>query len=138
MKKQPAVQPPKEATSKPELLLECPKDLSPKAREEWDRILADLPKVVELKNIDRTMLVLFCEAFAQWCDAMDAIRKYGPVMKSPNGYPVQSPYVAIANQQASLMERLGADFGLSPGSRSKLPRLRDHDVDDWELPPLRV
>ena len=121
---------------KPELLLECPKDLSPKAREEWDRILSELPQIIEIKNIDRTMLTLFCEAFAQWCEAMVVIRKFGPVMKSPSGYLIQSPYVAVANQAAGVMERIGADFGLSPGTRSKLPRLRSKDPGDWELPSL--
>ena len=126
----------KALSDKPELLLECPKELSAKAREEWDRILAELPQIIEVRNIDRTMLALYCESFSHWCDATEAIRKYGSVMKSPSGYPIQSPYVAIANQAAAVMERIGGDFGLSPGSRSKLPRLRKKDPGDWELPPL--
>ena len=64
------------------------------------------------------------------------MRKYGPVMKSPSGYPVQSPYVAIANQQAAILEKLSAAFGLTPGSRNKLPSIRDDDPPVLSLPEL--
>lgn len=124
------------ATETPELLLVCPEHLSPRAKEQWDLLLRELPRVVRLQNIDRTMLAVFCESYALWFEATEALRKYGPVMKSPSGYPVQSPYVAIANQQAAVMEKLSAAFGLTPGSRTKLPRVGDDVTEGFSLPDL--
>jgi P27 family predicted phage terminase small subunit len=58
------------------------------------------------------------------CDAVPAptesIQKYGTMVKSPNGYPVQSPYIAIANRQAEIMLRIAAEFGFTLASRSRI------------------
>ena len=34
--------------------------------------------------------------YAVWAEATEAIQKFGTMVKSPTGYPVQSPYVSIA------------------------------------------
>ena len=36
------------------------------------------------------------------------------MVKSPNGYPMQSPYVAVANKQVDIMVRIAAEFGMTP------------------------
>ena len=36
------------------------------------------------------------------------------------GYPVQSPYLAIANRQAEIMMRIASEFGFTPASRSRI------------------
>jgi phage terminase small subunit len=41
-------------------------------------------------------------------------------VKSPNGYPIQSPYIAIANRQAEIMMRIASEFGFTPASRSRI------------------
>jgi P27 family predicted phage terminase small subunit len=42
------------------------------------------------------------------------------MVKSPNGCPVQSPYIAIANRQAEIMLRIASEFGFTPASRSRI------------------
>jgi phage terminase small subunit len=42
------------------------------------------------------------------------------MVKSPTGYPIQSPYLAIANRQAELMMRVASEFGFTPASRSRI------------------
>jgi phage terminase small subunit len=42
--------------------------------------------------------------------------------KSPSGYPVQSPYVSIANRQTEIMMRIASEFGFTPASRSRISR----------------
>jgi phage terminase small subunit len=42
------------------------------------------------------------------------------MIKSPSGYPVQSPYVAVANRQAEIMMRIASEFGFTPASRSRI------------------
>jgi phage terminase small subunit len=36
------------------------------------------------------------------------------------GYPIQSPYVSIANRQAEIMMRIASEFGFTPASRSRI------------------
>ena len=84
---------------------DCPPELGPVARREWDRLVGDLAALRILTNLDRAALAAYCGAYALWAEATEAIQKYGAMIKSPTGYPVQSPYLAIANRQAEIMMR---------------------------------
>jgi len=37
-----------------------------------------------------------------------------------SGYPIQSPYIAIANRQAEIVMRIASEFGFTPASRSRI------------------
>ncbi|NQV57116.1 MAG: phage terminase small subunit P27 family [Rhodospirillales bacterium] len=99
---------------------ECPAEVSDAARVEWDRIVADLTQLNMLTSLDRAALAAYCEAYAMWTEAITAIHKFGTIVKSPTGYPMQSPYVSIANRQAEIMLRIGSEFGFTPASRSRI------------------
>lgn len=99
---------------------ECPSELGPVARREWERLVGELSKLKMLTQLDRAALASYCGAYALWAEAMEAIQKYGTMVKSPSGYPMQSPYVAIANRQAELMMRIATEFGFTPASRSRI------------------
>ena len=59
-----------------------------------------------------------------------ALVKYGSMIKSPQGFPIQSPYLAIANRQAEIMMRIACEFGFTPASRSRIATLAP---PDWGL-----
>jgi phage terminase small subunit len=42
------------------------------------------------------------------------------LVKSPTGFPLQSPYLAIANRKAEIMMRIASDFGFTSASRCRL------------------
>jgi phage terminase small subunit len=42
------------------------------------------------------------------------------MIKSPNGYPTQSPYLSTLNRQAEIMMRIACEFGFTPASRSRI------------------
>jgi phage terminase small subunit len=42
------------------------------------------------------------------------------MVKTPNGYLAQSPYMAILNKQAEIMLRIASEFGFTPASRSRI------------------
>jgi P27 family predicted phage terminase small subunit len=120
---------------------DCPPELGPAARREWDRLAGDLAKLNILTSLDRAALGAYCGAYALWADATQQIQKYGPMIKSPTGYPVQSPYVAIANRQAEIMIRIASEFGFTPASRSRIatpanaePTLFDYGEEPEEGP----
>jgi P27 family predicted phage terminase small subunit len=62
----------------------------------------------------------YCNAYALWAEAIEAIQKYGTMVKSPSGYPIQSPYLAIANRQTEIMMRIASEFGFAPASRNRI------------------
>jgi P27 family predicted phage terminase small subunit len=100
-------------------LLECPPELPPLAREEWNRIVGELTALEVLSRFDRGPLAVYCGAYALWADATEALQKFGTMIKSPTGYPVQSPYVAVVNRQAEIMMRMAGEFGFTPAARSR-------------------
>ena len=66
------------------------------------------------------MLAAYCQAHALWVEAVASIERYGTMVKSPNGYPMQSPYVAVANKQVEIMVRIAAELGMTPSSRTRI------------------
>src|ERR1044072_7843212 len=81
----------------------CPPELGRVARTEWERIVPELIERDLLQRLDLAVVALYCTAYAEWLAATESIEKYGAVIKSASGYPMQSPYVAIANHQAAVM-----------------------------------
>jgi P27 family predicted phage terminase small subunit len=112
------------------LILECPPELGSLAREEWDRVLRELPDAVEIENCDRGPLAIYCVNYERWCEAVEAVRKYGAVIKSANGFPVQSPWLSVLNQAEATMLKIANEFGFTPASRNRFPRWRIVDSVD--------
>jgi P27 family predicted phage terminase small subunit len=108
----------------PACVVECPPELGPVAREEWHRIVGELSALGILTRFDRAALAVYCSSFAMWLQATQMIQDFGTVIKSPNDYPVQSPYVSIANHQAELMLRIACEFGFTPASRDRVRAFR--------------
>jgi P27 family predicted phage terminase small subunit len=99
---------------------ECPPELSPLARREWDRLVSELCALRMLTKLDRGALASYCGAYALWAEATEAIQKFGVMIKSPQGFPIQSPYLSIANRQAEIMMRIASEFGFTPASRGRI------------------
>ena len=98
----------------------CPTELSAVAKREWRRIAPELAALGLLASIDRTALALYCDAYARWVEAIRAVEEFGVVIKSHTGFPMQSPYLAIANKAGEQIRLLLAEFGMSPASRSRV------------------
>lgn len=115
---------------------DCPEQLSPAAQAEWRRLCAELGKLNLLTNLDRGALATYCAAYALWAAAIENVHKYGAMVKSPTGYPMQSPYIAIANRQAEIMMRIASEFGFTPASRSRIatPPSETPTLFDLEIP----
>lgn len=115
---------------------DCPPELGPVAQKEWQRLSGELGKLRILTQLDRAALAAYCGAYALWAEATENIQKYGTMVKSPSGYPIQSPYVSVANRQAEIMMRIASEFGFTPASRSRisLPTTPERSLFD---PPTR-
>ena len=113
----------------PPRLPACPACLGDEARKEWQRLSKELAELGLLTGLDRDMLAAYCQAHALWVEAVSSIERYGTMVKSPNGFPMQSPYVAVANKQVDIMVRIAAEFGMTPSSRTRI-RVGDKPPED--------
>ena len=99
----------------------CPKHLDKVAKAEWKRVSAELSAAGLLTSVDRAALAAYCAAWSRWVNAEEIIQKIGVVFLSPkSGYPIQSPYVSIANTALATMHRFATEFGMTPSSRSRI------------------
>ncbi len=105
----------------------CPRQLSPEAKKEWRRISKELMQLGLLTNIDRAALAGYCQTWGRWIEAEDRLREHGVIVKAPNGYPVQSPYLKVAESALKQMTRLLVEFGMSPSARSRITVTKPKD-----------
>jgi P27 family predicted phage terminase small subunit len=97
-----------------------PPCLGDEARKEWQRLSKELAELGLLTGLDRGLLAAYCQAHALWVEAVSSIERYGTMIKSPNGYPMQSPCVAVANKQVDIMVRIAAELCMTPSSRTRI------------------
>lgn len=112
---QPAVEPPP-----------CPDHLSADAKDEWKRTLPILLDLRVLSAIDMAALAMYCQSYARWVHAerkiaeLEASAEAGYVIESPNGFPVQSPWLAIANSAMEKCKSFLVEFGMTPSARARI------------------
>jgi len=67
--------PPETKQTTPVRILECPPELGAPARQEWDRIVGELTRLGVLSSFDRGPLAVYCNAYAQYFEAMEEVQK---------------------------------------------------------------
>ena len=111
-------------------LPQAPSHLGPEAKKEWRRLGRLLVSMGVMTEADAGALALLCTSWARWIEAEEQLRRYGIVIKSPSGYPIQSPYLSIARQAMAEVRSLLSEFGLTPASRSRVSAAPIEDEED--------
>lgn len=104
-----------------------PAGLSPDAANEWRRLAPQLTLLGLLTAADRAFFAAYCEAWASWRRADRKVAELGELVLDDNGVPVKNPWLRIRVESAAEMHRFGAEFGLSPASRTRLGEAPDED-----------
>lgn len=112
----------------------CPKHLQGEARREWNRITKQLLAMGVLTEVDRAALAAYCQCWARWVEAEDAMREPGfrMITTTDNGYPVVSPWLNVANAAMKQMLRFLTEFGMTPSSRSRVTVEKEQEADPFE------
>lgn len=110
----------------------CPQYLNTEARKEWKRISKQLFDLGLLTEIDRTALASYCIAFERWQHAEAKITSENLVMVTKTGYPIQNPYLCIANKAMEQMKGWLSEFGMTPSSRSRVTSSKEEETDPME------
>ncbi|WMT76059.1 phage terminase small subunit P27 family [Bradyrhizobium sp. Ash2021] len=124
--KRPARSPPQPAC--PEECPPPPRHLNAYAKEEWQNIAPELHRLNLLTVLDIGPLSAYCSAAAQLRQAEEAIeemakrdpRGHALTIKGSAGSQVTNPLLRIASQAMNDMQRIGAQFGLTPTGRLRL------------------
>ena len=98
-----------------------PEYLSVEGKACYRKMVKMLKSTGLIARADADALALYCTAYDRWLNAEAAIRKHGMLVKTPNGFPTQSPLLAIANKAMEQMTKLLSEFGMTPASRARIP-----------------
>jgi P27 family predicted phage terminase small subunit len=115
---------------KPDVVIpECPDHLTGEARKEWGRITAELQTLGIIAKIDRAALAAYCMAWLDFVYASRMVDEEGEVITSKRvdkqgnevtGGSYLNPWVGIKTSAMDRVVRIGAEFGLTPASRTRL------------------
>ena len=100
--------------------LEPPSWLAGEELLKWQVTAPELLAAGLLATIDTDALLSYCNAWARWRAAEAHLAKHGQIIAAPSGYPVQSPYLAIADKALARMQAFQSEFGMSPSARSRV------------------
>lgn len=100
-------------------LYDPPEWLTETQRKGWEYAIESAPFGL-LKRVDRSTLVAWVVAEDLHRQAAEKLNGGAMLIKTPNGMPVQSPYLSIINKQASLMIKAASEMGFTPASRSRV------------------
>lgn len=109
--------------------IKMPAGLSTGAKKCWKIVAAQLKEAGVLTNLDSHALAMYCEVFARWQTANENLARFGPVIKAPSGFPVQSPYLTISNKAFDQMKGMLIEFGMTPSSRTKVSTVAPEEED---------
>ena len=109
-----------------------PDHLSDEAKREWERAGGLLATLGLVSDLDRSALAGYCQAWGRWVEAEEALRQYGVVVKSPSGFPMQSPFLAVANKALEQMRSFLIEFGMTPASRTRVHATKSAEPDPFE------
>ena len=99
----------------------CPKELSAVAKVEWRRVSKELHSLGLLTRIDRAALAAYCESWSTWIGAIQKVQQTGTIVRAPeSGFPMQSPYLSVANQAQKQMRAYLTEFGMTPSARTRV------------------
>jgi len=83
------------------------------ARREYERVATELARQNKWSPLFVTPIGLYADTFQQYRWAREQISKGDLTTKSPNGYPIQNPMLAIANKAHEQMIKISAEFGFT-------------------------
>lgn len=90
------------------------------AKAEWARVAPQLYALRLLSEVDVAVLAAYCQSWATFKAASEAIEAAGLTVETTNGNVIQNPLLGIANKASRDMVRYAAEFGLTPTSRARL------------------
>ena len=136
----PGQRPLNENEPKPEPIAPKPPTwLRKEAKKEWKRAAKELEKLGLLTQIDMAVFAGYCQTYAKWREAEEFIAKNGSNYEIPkygedgeliSVYHQQYPQVSQARQYLEQINKIAAEFGMTPSARGRMSVPGAEDKED--------
>jgi len=110
--------------------------LSPRAARRFATVAPMLRRQCVLSELDKGALAAYCEAYARWYEARNAIHKDGMWYTAASGNMIKHPAVSVMEAAAAEMHRWSAELGMTPSSRARIPRSKKSETPAEKLKAL--
>jgi P27 family predicted phage terminase small subunit len=107
-----------------------PSDLCAAALEKWREMVSPAIWGLMATGADRDQLAEYCRLSVRKAEAEGQVAEHGAVVASPNGFPVQSPWLQILNKCRAEMLNIATEFGGTPSSRTRVKVNASEDTHD--------
>jgi P27 family predicted phage terminase small subunit len=97
-----------------------PAHLSDDEKTKWKSLVKELHPLGLVTVLDLDQLSTYCVIWCRWMKAEKLVREKGEIIKTAAGNIIQNPYLSIANRALEQLNKLGAEFGMTPSSRSRV------------------
>ncbi|MBS4062723.1 MAG: phage terminase small subunit P27 family [Bacteroidetes bacterium] len=98
----------------------APEHLGDDEKNKWLAVVQELYTLGLVTTVDKDALAMYCVIYVRWLKAERMVREKGEIIKTAAGNIIQNPYLAIANRALDQLNKLGAEFGMTPSSRSRV------------------
>jgi len=99
---------------------DAPDYLSPEEALIFTDTAAKLARMRVMTEYDVDALAMYSVNFVRWKEATARLRDMGLMVRSPNDFPMQNPYLSVANGAQKECLRILVEFGLTPSSRTRV------------------
>ncbi len=97
-----------------------PKGLTGEASKEWNRIVPELMQAGFLTKLDRGALIRYCQAWEEWVELVDILRKSGSLIRGTKDQLIRNPLWLVRNDLEKTLSDLGRMLGLAPAPRRRM------------------
>ncbi len=110
----------------------CPTWLRDEAKVTWKRLTPILDHMGLLTTADINILARYCQTYARWREAEEAVAKDGSMVADDDGALTPSPWIKVVERTIEQLLKMEQQFGLTPSARagwasSKKPSERETD-----------
>jgi P27 family predicted phage terminase small subunit len=99
--------------------MNAPSHLDKPAKKKWREVLPILLERGDLDQATLDGLAIYCSAWSRWITAEAKVCELGAVVRSPAGFAIANPYLAVAAAAQRHLRQWGRELGLTPASRRK-------------------
>ena len=101
-------------------LPEAPDVLEGDALAEWNLRAAELADKLVITAVDTAVLMLYCQAYADWKHHRMALKNEADFLLTEKGYSYPNPRIGLINTLGDKLARYAAELGMTPASRTKV------------------
>ena len=103
---------------------------------EWSRVTAELQPFGLVTELDRPVLIRYCEAWAMSQRAYEDIQEFGAVLTDDKGRRYANPAVLVYDKAVATVLACSKRFGFTPSDRTGIKATNtpkpQSEVDSWQ------